>query len=1302
MKKPIFISYRVTDTAGHAGRLADGLKALFPDQVFLDVDVLKSGMTWAPEIEENVRSCDVFIVVIGDGWLRAQDLESGIRRLDQPEDWVRREIEIALGRNPRPLILPVLVGGGTLPKTAHLPPSIAGLSEFQHHIIQSTDYQRGIDRLVERFPQDVQATSIRAKPSQRAGDDRDARVGAMVLDYSDFLCNRLDSFVGRATELSVLNSLIQAKRLTGGYITISGEAGQGKSSIIAKLIELFSPERPIVHIIPFNPGPDHQVSLLRNILAQFVIKYDLPDIFVTSETRPILRNHFFKVLQDTAGRAAKETIFIDGLDQIQEELNGERDLTFLPQSIPPGVVCVVGTRPNDTLRPLELLTPHAEYKLPVLSEADFRLVLQRRGVSLDADVIRKLYVAMQAHALYLDLAAKELAFAANTDSSALFSRLTANPESVFSLSIDRLKLQQDRWRRIVKPILGVLLVAQEPLSDTALHRILREDGQDVREGLLKLGGLVSYDSHRHYQLFHLKFYDYLRAEKHEGHTQAVFDSDDQRRWHSRVAEWCGPIGVLPKGEPGRTSDEPGEQERRSYALDYRPAHLYLARDWVSLFKCLDSDEYRDVKLRHDPSARGYIRDLEFGCLALAGESYSIAERAAHISKLWRYSLTRMTLASRVKEYPEVLFTLLVLRGRHRDALELIESLPGPEAQSRALFRVGEALAFSRTQHDRIVPILTRARELALEIGDLWSQAEVLLSIVGVLAVAGYWDDAIKASYDIGNYKDRLVGLGKVLGALACAHEEARFHNLLADASRLAKLTGLRWAAEGSYRQMGSLLRNPALGSEVLAGIQSGSYEPIIAKAMFSFATEAVLDLASDRLRKSCSDSWLDLYVCIARYVLTHPGQLASRVSRELVLLTDDIDGGIPFLLLLVFAGQRSAAESRVSALLTKATFSSDSFERAEALLLLHEDLADLRELSPSANYNDVLDAALTIARTIGRHAERTEMLRRIANGFVKFGDADQGVRIYIESGGGPLQLYEEVGLHQKVKELEEKGHEHVKVLSLKVSDQYFSEAIGSGNWGEAEELIESLQTPPKELEEVDASPERRRLGGFAGSERLNDLHSLKDKYNAAVHSCAERMSTLSRAMFAAGERRRASAILSDARVYANRVRVPERRIAMLEIVFQAAAETGDEAMVFSLSSEMVPMSREASTSVSEHAAMIGRLIAGLVRTGQRWAAGKLIETELDPGRNESASPAERRFVMRTLARSLWRTGDTNRCTELIHRQWLAASHQNELLALLPLASTIICSDSKQRADVLASLVNPAAIAFEKSSERPAV
>jgi hypothetical protein len=52
--------------------------------------------------------------------------------------------------------------------------------------------------------------------------------------------------------------------------------------------------------------------------------------------------------------------------------DGRRDLSFLPERLPPGVVLVIGTRPDDTLKPLKLRTPHCEYRLPPLSEADFR------------------------------------------------------------------------------------------------------------------------------------------------------------------------------------------------------------------------------------------------------------------------------------------------------------------------------------------------------------------------------------------------------------------------------------------------------------------------------------------------------------------------------------------------------------------------------------------------------------------------------------------------------------------------------------------------------------------------------------------------------------------------------------------------------------------------------------------------------------------------------------------------------------------------------------------------------------------
>src|SRR5207245_2863865 len=114
---------------------------------------------------------------------------------------------------------------------------------------------------------------------------------------------------------------------------------------------------------PFNPGPDHQVGLLRNLMARLILKYDLSDLYVASESRAALRDYFPKVLQEIIAKGRQEVIFLDGLDQLEDEQSGTRDLSFLPNNPPPGIVFVLGTRPNDTLRPLELLKPHYEYKL---------------------------------------------------------------------------------------------------------------------------------------------------------------------------------------------------------------------------------------------------------------------------------------------------------------------------------------------------------------------------------------------------------------------------------------------------------------------------------------------------------------------------------------------------------------------------------------------------------------------------------------------------------------------------------------------------------------------------------------------------------------------------------------------------------------------------------------------------------------------------------------------------------------------------------------------------------------------------
>jgi hypothetical protein len=76
------------------------------EQVFKDVDNIEPGEDFVERITAAVGSCDVLLALIGPRWLTITD-ENGQRRLDNPEDYVRLEIETALTRNVR--VIPILV-----------------------------------------------------------------------------------------------------------------------------------------------------------------------------------------------------------------------------------------------------------------------------------------------------------------------------------------------------------------------------------------------------------------------------------------------------------------------------------------------------------------------------------------------------------------------------------------------------------------------------------------------------------------------------------------------------------------------------------------------------------------------------------------------------------------------------------------------------------------------------------------------------------------------------------------------------------------------------------------------------------------------------------------------------------------------------------------------------------------------------------------------------------------------------------------------------------------------------------------
>lgn len=143
----IFISYRRRDSESFSGRLRDRLRAEFGQRsVFMDTSAILGGARFDEEIVKNLKTCKVVIAVIGQDWLTIKN-EAGTRRLDDPEDWVRKEMAQALASDA--VVIPVLFGGATMPATANLPPNLQALTTRNAVAIADADFDSDVAKLIE-------------------------------------------------------------------------------------------------------------------------------------------------------------------------------------------------------------------------------------------------------------------------------------------------------------------------------------------------------------------------------------------------------------------------------------------------------------------------------------------------------------------------------------------------------------------------------------------------------------------------------------------------------------------------------------------------------------------------------------------------------------------------------------------------------------------------------------------------------------------------------------------------------------------------------------------------------------------------------------------------------------------------------------------------------------------------------------------------------------------------------------------------------------------------------------------------
>lgn len=159
----IFLSYRRADTSGYVIAIYDRLiQTLSSKDIFRDLDTIDYGEDFVEVIENAVQQCDVLLAIIGQQWVKITDAE-GQRRLDNPEDFVRLEIAIALRRNIR--VIPVLVGGATMPSADDLPEDLKRLVRRNALEIRDRDFQAHMERLIRAINRALAATQSHKLPT---------------------------------------------------------------------------------------------------------------------------------------------------------------------------------------------------------------------------------------------------------------------------------------------------------------------------------------------------------------------------------------------------------------------------------------------------------------------------------------------------------------------------------------------------------------------------------------------------------------------------------------------------------------------------------------------------------------------------------------------------------------------------------------------------------------------------------------------------------------------------------------------------------------------------------------------------------------------------------------------------------------------------------------------------------------------------------------------------------------------------------------------------------------------------------
>lgn len=197
----IFISYRTEDEPFAAALFDHELsRELGPEAVFFASRSIDLGADWEKAMFAAVSGSKAVLVIIGARWLTATD-KKGNRRLDDPKDYVRREVELGIHLDKQ--VIPVHLERRHRLDRTMLPSAMEELAVKQSAVVGFRNSKPDIIKLVSVLRRQIPSLSPNREDLRPLG----AAAGA-----------RVDNSTHSTTVGQVNGSFVQGRYQIGGIV----------------------------------------------------------------------------------------------------------------------------------------------------------------------------------------------------------------------------------------------------------------------------------------------------------------------------------------------------------------------------------------------------------------------------------------------------------------------------------------------------------------------------------------------------------------------------------------------------------------------------------------------------------------------------------------------------------------------------------------------------------------------------------------------------------------------------------------------------------------------------------------------------------------------------------------------------------------------------------------------------------------------------------------------------------------------------------------------------------------------------